>query len=533
MSLISSYKKLTTFHDGTKGYDANIASGTSGSPVVSVSLSRILVLWDQGGDIYYKFGEFNDNGYNGATINWNPNLNTIPNTTGYCRKVSVSNNKSTTDLKTFVAWQQGIDKIFAAGVIFNGNTSLTFNSQWYGSASGFTTNHSPSITACGNTYRLAWIGERTGERRIVTYFNNQFYSFGTSVKSPSISIDGDKSIIAYSDYNGSYSKYALIYYYQQYKNLQLGYGSVQLTPGTSLSNLYASSLNTNTTPYSFNTSANLSSLPKTSSKGTKYIAREGIISNGNSSIYLSIGAVINDNVQFTFNHNDIGKVKISEAEVNNLLETESFRLEKESDLIFTFEYGTGNLETGKKLLQGDNQIVYRAELIDSKDNSVLGTFGKGIITSNNLVEHDKIYFDLNTSDIKEKDVKIRLVIEKNFDAELSIANTYYDEDNLKRINVEEIEFSELNKIEDYSLFANYPNPFNPTTKIDYQLPKSGHVTLKVFNMLGQEVATLVDGVKSEGRYSVNFNAKNLASGTYIYTLQAGDNKVSKKMILLK
>ncbi|MBI9073506.1 MAG: VCBS repeat-containing protein [Melioribacteraceae bacterium] len=79
---------------------------------------------------------------------------------------------------------------------------------------------------------------------------------------------------------------------------------------------------------------------------------------------------------------------------------------------------------------------------------------------------------------------------------------------------------EKNKIipRQITLSQNYPNPFNPTTKIEYQLPKAGHVTLKVFNMLGQEVASLVNEVKAEGRYLVNFNAKNLASGTYIYTL---------------
>ncbi len=88
-------------------------------------------------------------------------------------------------------------------------------------------------------------------------------------------------------------------------------------------------------------------------------------------------------------------------------------------------------------------------------------------------------------------------------------------------------------VTEYSLSGNYPNPFNPSTFIEYTLPQSGLVTLKVYDILGNEVATLVDEVKSEGYHLVNFNAKNLTSGVYIYTIQAGSFISSKKMILMK
>jgi len=88
--------------------------------------------------------------------------------------------------------------------------------------------------------------------------------------------------------------------------------------------------------------------------------------------------------------------------------------------------------------------------------------------------------------------------------------------------------------EDYYLSQNYPNPFNPSTKIEYTLPSEGNVTLKIYNMLGQEVKTLINNeLISAGRHSINFNAGNLASGIYIYRLQVGDFSSNKKMILLK
>ncbi len=85
----------------------------------------------------------------------------------------------------------------------------------------------------------------------------------------------------------------------------------------------------------------------------------------------------------------------------------------------------------------------------------------------------------------------------------------------------------------FTLQQNYPNPFNPSTEISYTIPKSSFVTLKVYNMLGQEVATLVNGFKSANTYKVQFNAAGLASGIYIYQLKSGDNVMSKKMILMK
>ncbi|MDP2362305.1 MAG: T9SS type A sorting domain-containing protein, partial [Ignavibacteria bacterium] len=86
---------------------------------------------------------------------------------------------------------------------------------------------------------------------------------------------------------------------------------------------------------------------------------------------------------------------------------------------------------------------------------------------------------------------------------------------------------------DYMLSQNYPNPFNPTTKITYALPKSSLVQIKIFNLLGQEIATLVNEEKSAGFYEMDFNASDLPSGVYLYKLQAGDFVQTKKMILLK
>ncbi len=85
----------------------------------------------------------------------------------------------------------------------------------------------------------------------------------------------------------------------------------------------------------------------------------------------------------------------------------------------------------------------------------------------------------------------------------------------------------------FSLEQNYPNPFNPATNIQYSVPKSGYVTLKVYNELGNEVETLYNGNQNAGIYNVTFNAAKLASGIYYYQLRSGNLISTKKMILLK
>lgn len=95
----------------------------------------------------------------------------------------------------------------------------------------------------------------------------------------------------------------------------------------------------------------------------------------------------------------------------------------------------------------------------------------------------------------------------------------------------------LNKISSqplsFNLQQNYPNPFNPTTTIAYTIPNDEHVTLKIYNTLGEEVAELVNEIKSAGIYQTNFNAENLPSGIYIYKITAGKYTDSKKLLLVK
>ena len=86
---------------------------------------------------------------------------------------------------------------------------------------------------------------------------------------------------------------------------------------------------------------------------------------------------------------------------------------------------------------------------------------------------------------------------------------------------------------EFALEQNYPNPFNPATIIKYSIPQDQQVKLNVYNLLGQNVITLVNGLQKAGQHEVNFNAANLASGVYFYKLEAGTRSSIKKMLLMK
>jgi len=96
-----------------------------------------------------------------------------------------------------------------------------------------------------------------------------------------------------------------------------------------------------------------------------------------------------------------------------------------------------------------------------------------------------------------------------------------------------IEINNLNVPEGFELYQNYPNPFNPSTTMSFTISDAHSTNLKVYDILGNEIAILVDEEKSAGSYSVVFIADQLSAGVYFYELQSGDNVKTKKMLLLK
>lgn len=175
---------------------------------------------------------------------------------------------------------------------------------------------------------------------------------------------------------------------------------------------------------------------------------------------------------------------------------------------------------------------------NSNFGEILVADQSGVNTRVELQDGNNSYHNFWDASLENKPIR---VVEGNQFEEL-IGIMYFSFSNYKlipRTNADFVGYTtsvkskEINLPDEYKLDQNYPNPFNPNTRISYSIKEEGLVSLKVFNILGQEVATLVNEVKSPGKYYVNFDAKNMSSGIYIYKIETNGFTQTKKMTLLR
>jgi hypothetical protein len=148
----------------------------------------------------------------------------------------------------------------------------------------------------------------------------------------------------------------------------------------------------------------------------------------------------------------------------------------------------------------------------------------------NLTTNKQTFKDSMTVDSTDSSVKIAFAIG-------TLANgdeIWFDAVSMLKANSTSVEFNQIRTVPaNYHLLQNYPNPFNPTTVIAYELPVASHAILKIYDIVGRDVATLVNEKKEAGRYDVRFDASRFASGIYFYKLQAGNFSSLKKLVLVK
>ena len=411
------------------------------------------------------------------------------------------------------------------------------------SGDGYLVNYQPSIIGMSDgSARVCWLGDYSGNGSTINTIyrnpsNGTFYSFGYNVRSTSIN-EGDNGSVCVgwsTNYGGSAWSNSFVDVSNPYstKTLNTSGKDIQLSNGASKSNMYASSFYPFTSPYYFGTSSNLGSFGKVDANS---------ISNGKGIV------LVKGNVQLAYSLGDIvlGNNKIKMADSLNdksisderfILESEPFTAKGNSGLTFSILLGLVDSSEAVSLLGKDGFVNYKLELINDNDGTVLGKLGDEKIGSNNLSSNQLSSFKLNTNSLEGKTIKVRLTVKTNLDNPgiFYVGRYSSDVSALGKSNGEakEITLQGNEIVANYALAQNYPNPFNPTTTINYQIPKDGFVTLKIYDVLGKEVATLVNENKATGRYNIEFNAGNLASGVYLYQIKVNDFVSTKKLVLLK
>ncbi len=224
----------------------------------------------------------------------------------------------------------------------------------------------------------------------------------------------------------------------------------------------------------------------------------------------------------------------SKETLNTWLISEDFPLTDNSSFRYSIQYGIGDSSAAAACLANMNSYVnFKLQLVDAQTSEVIGTYDEVTFDQSNIYQYSSLSYEVNTAGIGNRNVYLRLVTEDNLNPGYSLGEIYAADNALGKATVKSKNFDGLSSVTEYSLSQNFPNPFNPSTTINYQIPQTGFVTLKIYDILGKEVTTLVNEQKNQGRYSINFDASRLASGVYIYQLRVNVYVSSKKMLLLK
>ena len=379
---------------------------------------------------------------------------------------------------------------------------------------------------------VAKVGYSTSWGGFSNFSNNVKYTNNNSLNTSA------GSILAWSESNGQYSKYVRRKTdgtYDAITSLSSNGIQTMVSNGSAFDNVKAMVFNTQTSaPYLLNKCTDsfpLNKVGKTETVDISY-GRSGVVEKNGIEFLFSIGDVLLDGQTIKFVERVDTLPVVSIDEMNLVARTNTFGLSSESELIFSDYYYVVNKNLASSLSDEFN-VAFKCELVNAATNLVVGAFDNVTYNKLNVQQYDNPSYLVDCSGIETGNYYLRLFTTVNEDVNFFISDIQRDDVTLEKSNLLVRNFKGEGIPIVYDLAQNFPNPFNPSTTIRYQIPQDGIVTLKIYDILGSEVATLVNEEKVAGKYEVNFNASSLASGVYIYKIQAGTFINSKKMILLK
>ncbi|OGU31958.1 MAG: hypothetical protein A2057_06185 [Ignavibacteria bacterium GWA2_35_9] len=534
----------------TKNLTPVIALGDYGDVMIVWKRTTISGSKDEG--LYYKYGHLSNGSFTLYTGGEGNLAAMIDPMYGEVNGLSLNPTIDVTKSVTYpaqnvfhIAWQQPSGNYshinYSKIDVGTGHTlSSTTDVEDVSSGSGYQYNYAPSISlSTSNVVNVAWAAMLyypTGSRKVMTRtrttsWSSYFGQYGNSVYSPSIACYGSSSIVAWSETNGS-----------GYSDKFLKWGSVHTAPTTgrdlqiyntsALQDMRIVSFSNTALPYSFAQSSDLYNL----NKENPLAMRSGVqvvVAQEKTEFYFRIGDISFNGQNIAFKDINLNTTNLSQNDLDYLMTSDVVNLSSADNLSYAIEYGATDTVKASSLLQNDKFISFNVELIDASNDAVLYTLNNVKFTGSSSLSLSSESYNIDLTGLTGKEVYFKVKIANNLNPVYYASEIKSDANVLGKSKAVTIDLSKTFVVKDYDLFQNYPNPFNPATTITYQLPKSGSVTLKIYDMLGKEVMTLVNEHKEMGRYTVQFDASSLASGMYVYQLRANDYISTKKMLLLK
>jgi len=446
-------------------------------------------------------------------------------------------------------------------ITLTANNVISYRYQPYqipSSGSGYTRNFKPSITnliqSGVQNAKLSWIGERDGnsgrefskvetETERKTLFKSKdgdswyyyIWAFGNSPTGTSINSSSDGNyVVGWSESTGLINKYVRCTTLSQIKDFGVTGNDLQINNATGFGNFYGKTTSgTGVTSLNYFThSQSVGSIGK-ETPNKIYSGREGVIYKDSLEFYFRIGDIESNEELIEFEDIEDGLNINSNTVLNQCLVSKPFTVNENTELYYSVQYGVKNPENALAIMGSNDSISFRLELIDGVTSEVIGLFDEVTYNSQELTHYNKMAYKVNLEGIEERTLRLRLVTYDNISGNYSVTTNYTDNNLISKTGYNEINYKGTLAVKDYAILQNYPNPFNPSTVIKYELPKANHVTLKVYDILGKEVAALVDREQEQGRYEVSFDGSKLSSGVYICRITAGEFVKSIKMNLIK
>ena len=361
--------------------------------------------------------------------------------------------------------------------------------------------------------------------------------------------DNTKSYFAYSDYSYSSGMINQVSDGTNIYDLSTTGRDIQLSNGTATSSMSVASFYPSSLPYYFqNVSAGGTGLSKETQSGSSVAVQNtygrGVALNGLGFFY-SLKSLTADNSNIRFaeipERNDTtirrrGMQYIPLDSLNTMLISKPFTVGEGTSFTFSDDGGFTDSSAVKVILGKKGYISCKLELIDDATGKTLGVMKESKFSLSSSFQGNLSASRLNLKGMGTKNVRVKITVSSNVDSLNGLwVNEYgtLNTNTLAKLSTNEIVLQSPDIVTSYALEQNFPDPFNPTTTINYQLPKASHVTLKVYDMLGRIVATLVNQDQDQGRYTATFDASRLASGVYISRLTAGDVTKTMKMLMIK
>ena len=402
-------------------------------------------------------------------------------------------------------------------------------------------NYNPQIAVSDYLYThiyLTWIGEYNignGWNTVVNRakygggpWSSTFNFYNSDVASPTCQFADGTSDYIIAWVNGGYST---SFYKSQHGifDFETFGSSIQVINNRDLDVMSAMCFAPFSQPYYFEKTSNVT-FKKTSFIELTSSGRRGIVSKDSAEYYFTVGDLRNGGSFVDFVPMNDYEVISSPEDVEHFLTSNPFTLTDTSSFQFGFGFGVKDSVLAKQVLGNNGKIIFKVSLIDANTGNEIGEYYRLMFDKNMILSPQFFTYNINTNGIGNREVKLTVRVSNNLNGKYSLARILAKNSILNKIAVKDPSDKGTEIVKDYSLDQNYPNPFNPSTIIKYQIPNSGLVTLKIYDILGNEVATLVNENKDQGFYSVTFNASKLASGVYIYQIRSNDFISSKRSL---